>query len=114
MANAAKLDKNTTDEKFDDTAVAETAALLEEVDNEEEIFAKEEVTKNLDATQLYLGEIGFSCNILRPTLSTANSRTAAKTKVLIIMTLDTVFVFSGNRFFKFILRMFHLIAVETI
>ena len=60
MANAAKLDKNTTDEKFDDTAVAETAALLEEVDNEEEIFAKEEVTKNLDATQLYLGEIGFS------------------------------------------------------
>ena len=60
MANAAKLDKNTTDEKFDDTAVEETAALLEEVDNEEEIFAKEEVTKNLDATQLYLGEIGFS------------------------------------------------------
>ena len=60
MANAAKLDKNTTDEKFDDTSVEETAALLEEVDNEEEIFAKEEVTKNLDATQLYLGEIGFS------------------------------------------------------
>ncbi|MEL0640538.1 RNA polymerase sigma factor RpoS [Pseudoalteromonas aliena] len=60
MSSAAKLDKNiTTDEKYNDTAVEETTPLLEKVD-EEEIFAKEEVTKNLDATQLYLGEIGFS------------------------------------------------------
>ena len=35
--------------------------VLEEIeDTEDEIFAKEEVVKNLDATQLYLGEIGFS------------------------------------------------------
>jgi RNA polymerase nonessential primary-like sigma factor len=60
MANTAKLDENiSTDEKFNDTIVEENSPLLEKVD-EEEIFAKEEVTKNLDATQLYLGEIGFS------------------------------------------------------
>merc|ERR1712173_317308 len=35
--------------------------VLEEIeDTEDEIFAKEEVVKALDATQLYLGEIGFS------------------------------------------------------
>jgi len=60
MASAAKLDKHTTtDEKFDDIDVDESTALLDKVDDDE-IFAKEEVTKNLDATQLYLGEIGFS------------------------------------------------------
>lgn len=60
MANAAKFDKNiTNDDKFDDTTVEENTSLLEKVDDED-IFAKEEVTKNLDATQLYLGEIGFS------------------------------------------------------
>lgn len=59
MGHTAKLEK-TKDDKFDDTIIEEPrTALLEEVD-EEEIFAKEEVTKNLDATQLYLGEIGFS------------------------------------------------------
>ena len=60
MASAAKLDKHTTtDEKFDDIDIDESTALLDKVDDDE-IFAKEEVTKNLDATQLYLGEIGFS------------------------------------------------------
>ena len=35
--------------------------VLEEIENtDDDIFAKEEVVKNLDATQLYLGEIGFS------------------------------------------------------
>ena len=54
MASAAKLDKTyTTDEKFDDTAADESTPLLEKVEDDE-IFAKEEVTKNLDATQLYL------------------------------------------------------------
>jgi len=34
---------------------------LQQIDEtEDEVFAKEEVVKNLDATQLYLGEIGFS------------------------------------------------------
>ncbi|MBA6410005.1 MULTISPECIES: RNA polymerase sigma factor RpoS [unclassified Pseudoalteromonas] len=60
MASAAKLDKHTmTDEKFGDIDVDESTALLDKMDDDE-IFAKEEVTKNLDATQLYLGEIGFS------------------------------------------------------
>ena len=60
MASAAKLDKHTTtDEKFDDIAADESTTLLDKVEDDE-IFAKEEVTKNLDATQLYLGEIGFS------------------------------------------------------
>ncbi|WP_372761519.1 RNA polymerase sigma factor RpoS [Pseudoalteromonas sp.] len=59
MADAAKVDKITIpDDKFDDTAVDDSTPLLEAVDDE--VFAKEEVTKNLDATQLYLGEIGFS------------------------------------------------------
>ncbi|WP_420331442.1 sigma-70 factor domain-containing protein, partial [Pseudoalteromonas shioyasakiensis] len=63
MGHTAKLEKKTDaiDDKFDDTVVEEESSeLLEEVDNEDEIFAKEEVAKNLDATQLYLGEIGFS------------------------------------------------------
>lgn len=62
MGNTAKVEKtkSAADEKFDDVVVEEAAALLEEVDKEDDIFAKEEVTKNLDATQLYLGEIGFS------------------------------------------------------
>lgn len=33
---------------------------LDKVETEEDIFQKEEVQKTLDATQLYLGEIGFS------------------------------------------------------
>lgn len=63
MGHTAKLEKTTEtiDDKFDDTVVEEESSdLLEEVDNEEDIFAKDEVAKNLDATQLYLGEIGFS------------------------------------------------------
>ena len=63
MGHTAKLEKTTDaiDDKFDDTVVEDDASeLLEEVDNEEDIFAKDEVAKNLDATQLYLGEIGFS------------------------------------------------------
>ena len=60
MASAAKIEKNiSNDDKFDENTVEEATPLLEKVDDED-IFAKEEVTKNLDATQLYLGEIGFS------------------------------------------------------
>ncbi|WP_350668735.1 RNA polymerase sigma factor RpoS [Pseudoalteromonas sp. 69-MNA-CIBAN-0232] len=60
MADAAKVDKNTlVDNKLDETAVDDDSTpLLEAVDDD--VFVKEEVTKNLDATQLYLGEIGFS------------------------------------------------------
>ncbi|MEI8644603.1 RNA polymerase sigma factor RpoS [Pseudoalteromonas sp. Hal040] len=63
MGHTAKLEKTTDaiDDKFDDTVVEDDSPeLLEEVDNDDEIFAKDEVAKNLDATQLYLGEIGFS------------------------------------------------------
>ena len=38
----------------------EKMELLEDVETEDDVFAKEETVKNLDATQLYLGEIGFS------------------------------------------------------
>lgn len=60
MADAAKVDKNTlVDNKLDETAVDDDSTpLLEAVDDD--VFVKEKVTKNLDATQLYLGEIGFS------------------------------------------------------
>jgi RNA polymerase nonessential primary-like sigma factor len=60
MADAAKINKTSslTDDQLDDTAVDDSTPLLEAVDDE--LFTKEEVTKNLDATQLYLGEIGFS------------------------------------------------------
>ena len=60
MADAAKVDKNTlVDNKLDETAVDDDSTpLLEAVDDD--VFVKEEITKNLDATQLYLGEIGFS------------------------------------------------------
>lgn len=51
--------KTPTDDKFDDSKIEETTKLLDEVEDED-VFVKEEVTKNLDATQLYLGEIGFS------------------------------------------------------
>lgn len=63
MGHTAKLEKTTDaiDDKFDDTVIEDDSPeLLEEVDNDDEIFAKDEVAKNLDATQLYLGEIGFS------------------------------------------------------
>jgi RNA polymerase nonessential primary-like sigma factor len=63
MGHTAKLEKKTDaiDDKFDDTVIEDDSPeLLEEVDNDDEIFAKDEVAKNLDATQLYLGEIGFS------------------------------------------------------
>ncbi len=63
MGHTAKLEKTTetVDDKFDDTMVEDDSSeLLEEVDNDDEIFTKDEVVKNLDATQLYLGEIGFS------------------------------------------------------
>ncbi len=49
------------DGKMAEGAIKEPSAdLLENVEAEEEMFAKEEVVRNLDATQLYLGEIGFS------------------------------------------------------
>ena len=54
-----KLRKQQTDDKFDDSKVEEPTQLLDDVEDEDDIFAKDEVAKNLDATQLYLGEIGF-------------------------------------------------------
>ncbi|KAF7765581.1 RNA polymerase nonessential primary-like sigma factor [Pseudoalteromonas undina] len=59
MADVAKAEKTPTDDKFDDSKIEETTKLLDDVEDED-VFVKEEVTKNLDATQLYLGEIGFS------------------------------------------------------
>ncbi len=44
-----------------DNDVNQGTQLLEAVeDDSDELFAKDETVKNLDATQLYLGEIGFS------------------------------------------------------
>ncbi|BFT29078.1 RNA polymerase sigma factor RpoS [Alteromonas sp. D210916BOD_24] len=43
------------DMKADDTLVND-----EELDNDDAIFSQDDQPKNLDATQLYLGEIGFS------------------------------------------------------
>ena len=65
MAQTAKLPTKSTTEldnnKFDENTIEEPKEeLLEELENDEDVFAKEEVVKNLDATQLYLGEIGFS------------------------------------------------------
>ncbi len=63
MAHTAKLPTKSTPEldKFEDDNIDEPKdELLEDLEDDEEVFAKEEVVKNLDATQLYLGEIGFS------------------------------------------------------
>lgn len=63
MAHTAKLPTKSTPEldKFDDDNIDEPKdELLEDLEDDEDVFAKEEVVKNLDATQLYLGEIGFS------------------------------------------------------
>lgn len=59
--NAAVLDK-TSNADDDDNIDAELEEIeADEVDPMEEILAgQEELQKNLDATQLYLGEIGFS------------------------------------------------------
>ncbi|AZZ99451.1 RNA polymerase sigma factor RpoS [Pseudoalteromonas rubra] len=64
MAQTAKLNSKVNpelDEKFEDVSVEEPKTeLLEDIENDEELFAKDDSVKNLDATQLYLGEIGFS------------------------------------------------------
>ena len=64
MAQTAKKEtkKLVTAEAEIDEAVLddEKMELLEDVETEDDVFAKEETVKNLDATQLYLGEIGFS------------------------------------------------------
>jgi RNA polymerase nonessential primary-like sigma factor len=58
MAQTAnkKLDASENDAVLEE----EKVELLEDAETEDDIFAKEETVKNLDATQLYLGEIGFS------------------------------------------------------
>ncbi len=63
MGRTAKLE--TTHDNSNDLEVLDEPKeeLLEEVEDdsaEDEIFAKDDNVKNLDATQLYLGEIGFS------------------------------------------------------
>lgn len=63
MAHTAKLPTKSAPEldKLDDDNIDEPKdELLEDLEDDEEVFAKDEVVKNLDATQLYLGEIGFS------------------------------------------------------
>ncbi|MCF2858976.1 RNA polymerase sigma factor RpoS [Pseudoalteromonas sp. SMS1] len=65
MAQTAKQKSKVNpelDDKFSgvDSEDGPSEELLEDIDNEEELFAKDETVKNLDATQLYLGEIGFS------------------------------------------------------
>ncbi|CAM4216459.1 RNA polymerase sigma factor RpoS [Pseudoalteromonas byunsanensis] len=64
MAQTANVKTKKTDdfdEKLDELDVdSSKAELLEDIDDDDDIFAKDENVKNLDATQLYLGEIGFS------------------------------------------------------
>ncbi|KZN59068.1 RNA polymerase sigma factor [Pseudoalteromonas luteoviolacea S4060-1] len=65
MAQTAKQKSKVNpelDDKFSgvDSEDSPSGELLEDIDNEEELFAKDDSVKNLDATQLYLGEIGFS------------------------------------------------------
>ncbi|MBD1581697.1 RNA polymerase sigma factor RpoS [Pseudoalteromonas sp. S16_S37] len=65
MAQTANVKTKKTDDfedKLDelDDIDSSKAELLEEIDDDDDIFAKDENVKNLDATQLYLGEIGFS------------------------------------------------------
>ncbi|MCF6435273.1 MULTISPECIES: RNA polymerase sigma factor RpoS [Pseudoalteromonas] len=64
MAQTANVKTKKTDDfddKLDELEVdSSKAELLEDIDDDDDIFAKDENVKNLDATQLYLGEIGFS------------------------------------------------------
>lgn len=63
MAQTANVKiKKTEDfeEKVEDTSLTDSKSELLETIDDEDIFAKDETVKNLDATQLYLGEIGFS------------------------------------------------------
>ncbi|BBN82756.1 RNA polymerase sigma factor RpoS [Pseudoalteromonas sp. A25] len=62
MAQTANVKTKKTDDFEDklDELDSSKAELLEEIDDDDDIFAKDETVKNLDATQLYLGEIGFS------------------------------------------------------
>ncbi len=64
MAQTANVKTKKTDDfddKLDELDVdSSKAELLEDIDDDDDIFAKDENVKNLDATQLYLGEIGFS------------------------------------------------------
>lgn len=58
MAHTAKLPTKSTPEldTLDDENIDEPKdELLEDLEENEEVFAKDEVVKNLDATQLYLG-----------------------------------------------------------
>ncbi|MBE0369429.1 RNA polymerase sigma factor RpoS [Pseudoalteromonas sp. MMG013] len=63
MAQTANVKTKKTDdfeEKNEDVTLTNSKTELLENIEEEDIFAKDETVKNLDATQLYLGEIGFS------------------------------------------------------
>ncbi|KID54883.1 RNA polymerase sigma factor RpoS [Pseudoalteromonas luteoviolacea] len=64
MAQTAKQKSKVNpelDDKFDGVNEdGPNEELLEDIDSDEEVFSKDETVKNLDATQLYLGEIGFS------------------------------------------------------
>ncbi|AOT07159.1 RNA polymerase sigma factor RpoS [Pseudoalteromonas luteoviolacea] len=64
MAQTAKQKSKVNpelDDKFDGADEdGPNEELLEDIDSDEEVFSKDDTVKNLDATQLYLGEIGFS------------------------------------------------------
>lgn len=63
MAQTANVKNKKTDDfedKSEDLTLSDSKAELLENIEDEDIFAKDETVKNLDATQLYLGEIGFS------------------------------------------------------
>lgn len=55
-----KEDDITDDVLLEDDAEPDSAALSAEESNTEDIFARDDNQKTMDATQIYLGEIGFS------------------------------------------------------
>ncbi len=62
MGQTAKLESTNDNSNDSDVLDEPKEELLEQVedDSDDELFAKDDNVKNLDATQLYLGEIGFS------------------------------------------------------
>ena len=55
-----KDDELNEDPMLDDDAEQDAAALVTEESSSEDVFARDDSQKTMDATQIYLGEIGFS------------------------------------------------------
>ncbi|MBU1309566.1 MAG: RNA polymerase sigma factor RpoS [Gammaproteobacteria bacterium] len=55
-----KEDELNDDVMLEDDAEPEAAALVAEESSSEDVFARDDSQKTMDATQIYLGEIGFS------------------------------------------------------